>query len=57
MDKLNSATENEIDLCSEINHDNIVKYYDHFNMSIKGENQTFLITEYCKVSINRITAI
>ena len=57
MDKLDSTTENELYLFSEINHKNIVKYLDHFHMNIEGENQTFLITEYCKVSINRITAI
>ena len=57
MDRLDSATENEIDLFSEINHENIVKYLDHFHMSVEGENQTFLIVEYCEVSINRITAI
>ena len=50
MDKLDSATENELELCSKINHENIVKYYDHFHMSIDRENQTFLIVEYCKVS-------
>ena len=50
MDKLDSATENELELFSEINHNNIVKYYDHFHMSIEGENKTFLIVEYCKVS-------
>jgi serine/threonine protein kinase len=50
MDKLDWATENELELFSEINHNNIVKYYDHFHMRIEGENQTFLITEYCKVS-------
>ena len=51
MDQLDSVTENELDIFSEINHENIVKYYDHFHMSIEGDNQTFLITEYCKVSI------
>ena len=50
MDKLDSVTENEIELCSKINHENIVRYFDHFHMSNEGENQTFLITEYCQVS-------
>ena len=61
MDKLDSATENELYLFSVIIHENIVKYLDHFHMSIviEGENKiaTFLITEYCEVSINRITTI
>ena len=50
MDQLDSVTVNEIDLFSEINHDNIVRYFDHFHKNIGGENQTFLITEYCEVS-------
>ena len=54
MDKLDSATENELNIFSEINHENIVKYYDHFDrlIYIEGENKitTFLITEYCEVS-------
>ena len=49
MDQLDSSTENELILFFEINHENIVRYFDHFHMSIKGENQTFLITEYCEV--------
>ena len=54
MDKLDSATENELELFSEISHGNIVRYFDHFHMSIEGENQTFLITEYCQVSRHSI---
>ena len=50
MDKLDSATENELEISSKIIHENIVRYFDHFHMSIEGENQTFLITEYCQVS-------
>ena len=50
MDQLDSATENELEISSKINHENIVRYFDHFNLSIEGENQTFLITEYCQVS-------
>ena len=51
MDRLNSATQNDVELSSEINHENIVKYYDHFHMSIEKENLTFLVTEYCQVKI------
>lgn len=46
MDQFDSATDNELVLLSEINHDSIVRYFDHFHL----ENQTFLITEYCEVS-------
>ena len=48
MDQLDSATENELELFSKIAHENIVRYFDHFH--IEGENQSFLITEYCEVN-------
>ena len=51
MDQLDPVTENEIDLFCKIDHDNIVRYFDHFHLKIEGENQTFLITEYCQVCI------
>ena len=50
MDQTDSTTFNELELFSKINHDNIVRYFDHFHKKIGGENQTFLITEYCQVS-------
>ena len=49
MDQLDPVTENELDLFSRINHENIVKYLDHFHMRIGDENKTFLINEYCQV--------
>ena len=51
MDQLDPVTENEIDLLCDMNHGNIVRYFDHFHLKIEGENQTFLITEYCQVCI------
>ena len=57
MDQLDPVTENELDLFSRINHENIVKYLDHFHMRIGGENKTFLITEYCQVSRLKISPI
>ena len=46
MDKLDETSENELKIhWNNIDHKNIVKYYDHFN---KGD-YTFLITEYCPV--------
>jgi serine/threonine protein kinase len=49
MEQLDSTTMNELELFSEINHDNIVRYFDHFHKRFGGEYQTFLITEYCEV--------
>ena len=50
MDKLDWATENELNLFVKINHENIVRYFDHFHMRIGKEDKTFLITEYCQAS-------
>ena len=47
MDQLDLVTVNELELFMEINHDNIVRYFDHFHF----DKQTFLIMEYCEVSI------
>ena len=52
MDRLDSITENELDMFFEINHENIVRYFDHFHLKIGDENQTFLITEFCEVNNN-----
>ena len=49
MNQVNLETENELDLFTRINHENIVKYLDHFDKVIGGEKKTFLITEYCEV--------
>ena len=58
MDQLDSATVNELDLFSEIIHENIVRYFDHFHKKIGEEYETFLITEYCEVSrIDKILPI
>ena len=49
MDESNPMTDNELGLLSTINHENIVRYFDHFRMRIGDESKTFLITEYCQV--------
>jgi hypothetical protein len=46
MDQLESVTENELDLFLQINHENIVRYFDHFHKRIGSQHKTFLITEY-----------
>ena len=51
---MNDSTVNKIELLfSEISHENIVRYFDHFHMSVVDENKTFLITEYCQVSVDK----
>jgi hypothetical protein len=50
MNYFDSASVNELVIFWDINHENIVRYYDHFHLKIGSENKTFLITEYCEVS-------
>ena len=49
MKDSNPATENELEMFLEINHDNIVRYFDHFHLRMGDDDHTFLITEYCEV--------
>lgn len=48
----NSRNENEYNLHLKISHQNIVKYFDHFNYEDKEDDRDYicLITEYCEVS-------
>ena len=39
----------EFSLMSEINHQNILKYYEHFDHEVDGKDSTCVITEYCEV--------
>lgn len=50
MERLDSVTENELEMFFHIDHENIVRYLDHFHLKIGDEDKTFLITEYCEVS-------
>lgn len=52
MDRLDSITENELEMFFEINHENIVRYFDHFHLKIGNDNHTFLVTEFCEVNNN-----
>ena len=49
MDKLDQSAENEFTLMWEINHENILKYYEHFDHEIRDKEYTCVITEYCHV--------
>ena len=39
----------EFTLMSGISHQNIVKYYEHFDHEVDGRDSTCVITEYCEV--------
>ena len=53
MEKLDPTAENEFSLMWSINHENILKYYEHFDHEIRGEAKTCVITEYCQVCFNQ----
>jgi len=53
MDK-EDIPENELEIIMGVNHENVVKYFDHFELVICknkniNEHKFFIITEYCEV--------
>ena len=48
------SSENELQIFMRIEHENIVRYFDHFHKQINDNNNTFLVTEYCEVSRERV---
>lgn len=51
----NGLFENEIKILKKLNHENIAKYYDHFEIKIKNiikELKLCIVTEYCEVIIS-----
>ena len=42
MDQLDSTIEDELYLFVQINHENIVRYFDHFHKRIVSQHKTFL---------------
>ena len=50
-----SSAENEFSLmCHEINHENILKYYEHFDHEINGKEYICIITEYCQACLIKL---
>lgn len=50
--KFNVDTQKEeIDVLSQLNHENIVRYFDHFPLKIGGDIHMAIITAYCEVSL------
>lgn len=43
---------NEVFLLLQISHENILRYFEHFDHEIDGFEYTCVITEYCQVGIN-----
>ena len=51
MNKLDPSAENEFSLMWRINHENILKYYEHFDHEIRGKDYTCVVIEYCHVCV------
>lgn len=49
LNKLDPTAKNECSLLFNIKHENIVKFYEHFDHEIDGLDYTFVITEFCEV--------
>ena len=49
MNKLETSARVETVLLWKISHENIVKYFDHFDHKINLQEYTFLVIEYCQV--------
>lgn len=39
----------ELNVLPSLNHDNIIKYYEHFEAYVYGSNSLCIVTEYCEV--------
>lgn len=48
--KLDAADENDFVMLLRISHENILRYFDHFDHVIDDLDHTCVITEYCEAS-------
>ena len=48
--RFNKKIQNEFALLLEISHQNILRYFDHFEDVYEDLDCTFIITEYCHVN-------
>lgn len=53
-ESLDTDAENELMIFWNVNHENIVRYFDHFQIQLGHIKKTFIITEYCKVKAVKI---
>ena len=49
MIRKDSDTENEFLIYLQISHENVLKYFDHFEHEEDGLDYICIITEYCQV--------
>jgi serine/threonine protein kinase len=52
MDK-DKTSINELNVIIKLNHENVVKYFDHFELAVANKTLSFIciITEYCYVNL------
>lgn len=49
--ELNELSKNEVDLMKRIKHDNITRYYEHFDETISGSQYFCFVCEFCQVIV------
>lgn len=47
--ELSKSAQNELKLMKQINHENIIKYFDHFDDECYGADYLCIISEFCQV--------
>ena len=52
--KVDSSAENEFFLLLQTSHENVLKYFDHFEHEERDIDYICIITEYCQVSCIRV---
>jgi len=52
MDKLDPTSENEQIMLWKISHENVVRYFDHFNQELDGSLHTCVVIEFCEVILS-----
>lgn len=45
----NEMAQNEANTLSRLDHENIIKYYEHFEFRINETNKLCIVTEFCEV--------
>lgn len=49
MDKFDVTADNERFILKMIKNDNIIRYFDHFDLKISNSDYSCVITEFCEV--------
>lgn len=57
MQKIDKTAENEFNNLLRISHENILRYFDHFDCCISGMDHTCVITEFCEVILEKLMKI